>query len=117
MLEKKIDYHEIGRRLRQAREAKKLSQGELGSKLTSPVTATAISLYEKGDRDVGLDVLAEISKILDVSMESLIEGYKEAPPIPVALRADKELKNNQKAQDQIMDFIDMVKLKEKSLKK
>lgn len=117
MSDKKIDYEEIGRRIRQAREAKNISQGELGSRLLHQVTATAISLYEKGDRDVGLDVLAEIAKIFDVSMESLVEGYKEAPPIPVALRADKELKNNQKAQDQIMDFIDMVKLKEKSLKK
>lgn len=117
MFGKKIDYKEIGRRIRQAREAKNISQGELGSRLFSPVTATAISLYEKGDRDIGLDVLAEIAKIFNVSMESLIEGYKEAPPIPVALRADKELKNNPKAQEQIMDFVDMVKLREKSLKK
>ena len=116
MSEKKIDYKEIGRRIRQAREAKNMSQGELGSRLSSPVTATAISLYEKGNRDIGLDSLSEVAKIFEVSMESLIDGYKEAPPIPVALRADKELKNNPKAQKQIIDFIDMVKLKENSKK-
>lgn len=114
---KKLHYKEIGRRIRQAREARNMSQGELGGRLSSPLTATAISLYEKGDRFVGLDVIAEIAKIFDISMETLIEGYKEAPPIPVALRADKELKDNPQAQKQIMDFIDMVKLKEKSLKK
>jgi transcriptional regulator with XRE-family HTH domain len=110
---KVIDYKAIGKRIRKARENKHISQGGLGKILKTPVTATAISLYESGERFVGLDVLADIAKKLEISMETLIEGYKEAPPIRVALRADKDLKNNTKAQDQILEFIDFVKSKTK----
>lgn len=111
--DKKIDYKQIGQRIKEAREAKGLSQGEISSRLQKPLTATAISLYEKGERDISIETLAEIAKILNISMESLIEGYKKAPPIHVALRADKDLKNNQKAQEQIIDFIEFVKKKQK----
>lgn len=111
--EKNVDYKAIGKRIREAREMKGMSQSGLAKMLKVPLTATAISLYENGERYVGLEVLTDIAKNLGISMETLIEGYKEAPPIQVALRADKDLKDNPKAQDQIMDFIDFVKSKTK----
>lgn len=100
----------IGERIRNARESKGLTQTELGKQLKEPVTATAISLYEKGMRDVGVDALAEIADILDVSFEYLAKGKtSEEPSIKVALRADKDLQNNENAVQQITDFIDFVK--------
>lgn len=111
--EKNKDYKAIGKRIREAREMRGVSQGELAKMLKPTLTATAISLYESGDRYINIYVLSEIAKNLDISMETLIEGYKEAPPIQVALRADKDLKDNAKAQDQIMDFIEYVKSKTK----
>lgn len=102
----------IGDRVRKAREGKGMTQAELGSKLKTPVTATAISLYEKGDRDVGVEALTEIADILDVSFEFLAKGVTDQEPsIKIALRADKDLQDNKKAREQIMDFIDYVKQK------
>ncbi len=104
-----INYKAIGKRIRDAREAKGLTQGQLGEKLSKPLTATAISLYEKGGRAVALDVLTEIANILNVPQEFLIKGTREAPSIKVALRADKDLVNNPKAIGQIEDFINYIK--------
>lgn len=102
----------VGERIRSAREAKGLTQSALGAKLSNPFTATAISLYEKGERDVSVSILEEIARILEVSFTYLATGIdKESPSISVALRADKDLRNNLKAQDQITDFIEYVKSK------
>lgn len=116
-MDKKAKYLEIGQRIKQARETKGLTQAQLGEKLASSVTATAISLYESGDREVGVDVLAEMAKILDVSVEFLATGkHGEAPSINVALRADKDLWKNQKARKQVLDFIEFVKKKSEDKK-
>ena len=109
-MDKQVSYKAIGERIRKAREAKSLTQTELGNKLADSMTATAISLYEKGERSVGVDVLSQIADILDVSFEYLAKGETEnSPSIQVALRADKGLKDNDKAMRQIMDYIDLVK--------
>jgi len=107
---KKNSYYEkIGQRIKRCREIKGLTQAELGSKLSNPLTATAISLYEKGDREASLKVLSEIAEILDVSLQFLIldEDNLQAPSIKVALRADKQL--NEKARNQILDYVEFIK--------
>jgi repressor LexA len=108
---KKIDYEKIGQRIRRAREDRKLTQTELGNKLTTQMTATAISLYEKGEREISLKVLAEIADILNVSLHFLTWGEEEDqnPSVKTALRADREL--SPKARDQIMDYIEFIKKK------
>ena len=113
-------FQEIGQRIKKAREVKGLTQGRLGKKLSKPLTATAISLYESGIRDVGVDVLTEIAEMLDVKLVYLIKGYtkdESAPPIQVALRADKDLWNNQKTREQVLDFIEFVKKKTRTKNK
>ena len=95
-----VDYKAIGQRLKKVREENRLTQGQLAEKLAKPLTATAISLYENGEREVGLDVLTEMAGILRIPVEYLIKGKVEAPSINVALRADKDLENNQKAQEE-----------------
>jgi transcriptional regulator with XRE-family HTH domain len=110
--EKKKSYYEkIGKRIKRCREVKELTQAELGNKLSKPLTATAISLYEKGEREASLEVLAEIAEILNVSLQFLIldEENTQTPSIKVALRADKQL--NEKARNQIMDYIEFIKNK------
>lgn len=108
---KKSYYEKIGKRIKRCREVKELTQSELGSRLSTPLTATAISLYEKGEREASLEVLAEIAEILDVSLQFLIldEENIQTPSIKVALRADKKL--NEKARSQIMDYIEFIKNK------
>ena len=106
-----VDFKVVGKRIKKAREDKRLTQAQLGQKLSRSVTATAISLYEKGLRDVGIDVLDEISSLLNVPFEYLVKGSIGAPTIAVALRADKDLQDNTKAQEQIVDFVDFIKNK------
>ncbi len=112
---KKNSYYEkIGKRIKRCRVVKELTQTELGSKLSTPLTATAISLYEKGEREASLGVLTEIAKILDVSLQFLIldEENTQTPSIKIALRADEQL--NERARNQILDYIEFIK--NKSLK-
>lgn len=104
-----IDYSLIGQRIKKERESKGLTQTQLGDLLRHPMSATAISLYEKGEREVSIDVLTDIAHILEVPLEYLIKGLKDAPSINIALRADKDLSKNEKALGQILEFIDFVK--------
>lgn len=111
-MDKKSKYEKIGQRIREVREAKGLTQAQLSGKLQSPLTATAISLYEKGSRDVPVNVLSEIAEITEVSVEYLATGeLDDAPPISVALRADKDLWKNERARGQVLDFIEFIKKK------
>ena len=112
-VQQSINYPAIGERVKKEREKKGLSQTQLGSLLRNPMSATAISLYESGEREVSIEVLTDISKILEVPLEYLIKGVTDAPSINIALRADKDLSKNDKAVDQILDFIDYVKSKTK----
>lgn len=117
MADKKIDLQEIGKRIKELRENKNITQSQLGEMLSNPITPTAISLYEKGEREPGLDVLEDIAEKLGISLDFLINGHTDklgTPSIKVALRADKELWNKPKTQEQILDFIDFVKKKKSS---
>lgn len=111
-MDRKQKYIQIGQRLRKAREAKGLTQAQLSEQLRIPLTPTAISLYEKGEREVSVDVLTEIARITNFSIEYLATGKLEDPEsIKVALRADKDLWKNEKARTQVLDFIEFVKKK------
>lgn len=110
MDDRKKRYEQIGQRIREVREAKNLTQLQIAEKLQVPVTATAISLYEKGEREISVDVLAEIAKITGVSVEYLATGKLDtAPSINIALRADKDLWKNKRARKQVLDFIEFMK--------
>ena len=107
--EKTNYYIKIGERIKRAREIAGLTQSELGNKLSKTLTATAISLYEKGNREVSIKVITEIAKILHVSHQFLMlnEEEKNIPSTEVALRADKEISNQGKKQ--ILDYIEYIK--------
>lgn len=53
----------LGTRIRAARRDAGMSQGQLASALNT--TQSAISLYEAGQRSVGIDMLLSVAKILN----------------------------------------------------
>jgi transcriptional regulator with XRE-family HTH domain len=53
----------LGQRIRSARRDASMSQGQLASALNT--TQSAISLYEAGQRSVGIDMLLNVAKILN----------------------------------------------------
>ena len=56
--------HQVGRRIRQARRAAKLTQGQLGDKIG--LTFQQVQKYEKGVNRVSAGTLYEIAKVLDI---------------------------------------------------
>lgn len=108
-LKSTVDYKEIGRRIKAARERANLSQDEFGKQLGG-YSPTAISLYEQGERKISLETLATVAKVLKITLQELVEGYtEETPSIKMALRADKDLQNNAEIQNQIVDYIEFLK--------
>ncbi len=53
----------LGQRIRVARRDASMSQGQLASALNT--TQSAISLYEAGQRSVGIDMLLNVARILN----------------------------------------------------
>ena len=53
----------LGQRIRSARRDASMSQGQLATSLNT--TQSAISLYEAGQRSVGIDMLLNVAKILN----------------------------------------------------
>ncbi len=53
----------LGQRIRAARRDASMSQGQLAQSLNT--TQSAISLYEAGQRSVGIDMLLNVAKILN----------------------------------------------------
>lgn len=65
-------------RLRLARKKADLTMQELASRITPPITAQSISKYESGKMMPSSDVLVELSRNLDVSLDFLMGGKVEA---------------------------------------
>lgn len=71
-IENYIDYALIGERIREARKKKGWSQEKLSEEID---LATAfLSRVERGRSQINLKRLAQISQVLDISLESLITG-------------------------------------------
>lgn len=65
----------FGRRLRNTRENKKITQAELAKMLN--LGESTISFYESGKREPNYGILVEIAKTLNVSPTFLLTGEKE----------------------------------------
>lgn len=57
--------------IKTARRNRRLTQKQLGARIG--VVDTTISLYENGERQPSLDVLVQISAVLDVSLDVLLK--------------------------------------------
>lgn len=60
----------IGVRIKEGREAKKLSQKELAEHID--VTPSAVNQYEKGEKTPLAETLLKLAKVLDVSTDYLL---------------------------------------------
>lgn len=62
----------INERIAEARVRSKLTQAQVGKMIG--VEANTVSMYERGDRNPSLDVIALLSQVLHVSTDYLILG-------------------------------------------
>lgn len=67
-----LDYETIGNKIKKIRLSKNISQLQLASKLG--VSGTYISRIERGAVKINLRRLSQIAKILDVSVNNLMDG-------------------------------------------
>jgi len=74
----------IGRRLKEAREKKNLTQGEVAEKLG--LNTSTISKYESEDRGLSLGLITKLAKVYGVSSDYFLLGKKE-PEIRTSYRA------------------------------
>lgn len=87
MQQKQDLYKSIGESIRQAREAKKMTQDDLAGRIG--VTAATISLYESGGRKPELEKIRMIAKVLETSEVYLLGSDVSNADIDVALRSEK----------------------------
>ena len=73
-----IDYKVIGERIKEARRKKGWSQERLSEEID--VAVAYISRIERGGSQVNLKRLAQISKVLDTSIEFFITGSATEAP-------------------------------------
>lgn len=98
----------LGGRIKAAREGMGMSQTQLADALgfKSP---TAVSLIENGERGVAASLLARIAHILHQDVNYLLGAEIKTPDIKLALRADKDLSDDDK--NAILRFIELAKKK------
>ena len=99
-LEVDIDYIAIGKRIRSARLAKKMTQETLSNMID--VTPTYISTIENGHTKLSLSTLLSIAQILDTTVDQLL--YDNTPVLISQFDADiKELTSDCSKQEK--DFL------------
>ncbi len=69
-----LDGKTIGKRIREWRKARGVSQEELGNAINS--CQNSIHRVETGKRLASLDMLVRISNALDVSLDELLKDYR-----------------------------------------
>ena len=99
-MEVDIDYIAIGKRIRSARLAKKMTQETLSNMID--VTPTYISTVENGHTKLSLSTLLSIAQILDTTVDQLL--YDNTPVLISQFDADiKELTTDCSKQEK--DFL------------
>ena len=88
-----VTREEIGRRIREAREELRLSQSDLGRKMSRQRSYAAISDIERGKSSIPADELVEVARILGKDITFFIGG-RPAPSI-VYRRGDRGLTSDQ----------------------
>lgn len=66
----------VGKNIKKAREAKGISQEQLAERLN--VTRQAVSNWERGKTEPDIQMLQQLSEVLEVSVEELIYGESTA---------------------------------------
>lgn len=97
---------QIGKRLREAREKAGLSQAQLAKELGYE-SATAVSLIEAGERKLKAEDLRKVAALLHQTVGFFLGQANPPLDIKVALRADKELTEEDKKA--VLHFIELAK--------
>lgn len=98
----------MGYLIKTAREEVGLSQADFADKLGFQ-SATAVSLIEKGDRGVSSAMLQQMAVILHKDIKYFLGLTEGALDVKVALRADKDISDDDKKA--ILHFIELAKRK------
>ena len=69
-------YIEFGRRLAFIRQNSKLSQSQIAQKLN--IAQSTYAGYEKGVRKIPLEIIVQLSKILNISEDTAAKRYERA---------------------------------------
>lgn len=88
---------EVGRRIRDAREARGWTQAQLGQQLTRPRTHVAISDIERGRTKLNIDELSEFADVLGRPL-GYFTGERTGSGV-VYQRSDKEATPEQQRQN------------------
>lgn len=98
----------MGSRVKEARESMNFSQAELADKLGFQ-SATAISLIESGERGITAPLLQRLGEVLKRDVKYFLGQKEDTVDVRVALRADKDLSDEDKSA--IERFIELAKQK------
>lgn len=69
------DFNKIGKKLKQIRKSKKITQTELGNLLGKSLRT--IQKYEYGEIEIPLNIIFKICNLFDVSIDEIIENTAE----------------------------------------
>ena len=89
-------------KLRSIRESKKISQTQMANMLG--IAVTTYRNYENTTREPNYDILINISKILCVSTDVLLENY--SPECTDNYIVQKITKLNNKSKEELLNYID-----------
>jgi transcriptional regulator with XRE-family HTH domain len=89
-------YEQLGSRIQQVREQKKLTQAQLGLSIRPPSTRASIANIENGKQRVLAHTLVQFAKAMEVDVHSLLPPMEEdsqpASPRDVELELKRKLK-------------------------
>ena len=78
-----FDSRKIGKKIAELRKAKDLTQLELADRMV--VSYQAVSNWERGNSMPDISNLVELAKILDVSIEELLDSEKETRIVKIVI--------------------------------
>lgn len=88
-----MNYEEIGKRVRKYRKLKNLSQEELAEKID--ISTTHMSHIETGSTKLSLQVLVDLSRVLEVNTDDLLFENKTQTMINQITKLLSECNENQ----------------------
>ena len=107
-----VDYYKIGQQIRKYRKAHGLSQEQLAEQ--TGISVTHMSHIETGNTKLSLPVLVEISRVLEVGTDDLLN--EQTPPKTTSLNELSQLLEGCSAQ-QLRIITDIAKATKISLEK
>ncbi len=84
-------YGVLGSTIQKLREARKMTQAQLGRSLTPQSTRASIANIEQGKQRVLVHTFVQLAKALESDMKDLLPASEPAPPSPSVHDVEREL--------------------------